>query len=276
MDIVVTQTLKEQIIYLSGKRTMLKESLDGITSIAVGSSHGDFGFNPAYCPGAFNLCSRSQDLKHSFHLYKKISQASNRIKNIIVFYSIFSPGNIMELSTTEKEICPAINELFQLDIKYDDKIISMLSAGIKGRLDTLDFRLDGYQGFMPSDGKGYFFESYGVKRRVGEHLKCNKNNYADIYLVRILLLAKLLGHNAYIVIPPARSDYRAAVGAPFDHLFRSLLEILNDFPLEHKPSLINLFDSDIFRDEHFGDFDHLLTHGAGVALMSGMINQAIK
>src|SRR3546814_6862555 len=72
-SIEVSPLLRESIALLAAKRAMLAAS-NNITTLVVGSSHGDFGFNPAYCPRSFNLCCRSQDLKHSFHLYRKRSE----------------------------------------------------------------------------------------------------------------------------------------------------------------------------------------------------------
>ena len=34
-----------------------------ISTLAIGSSHADYGFNPEYFPGSFNFCHASQDLK---------------------------------------------------------------------------------------------------------------------------------------------------------------------------------------------------------------------
>jgi hypothetical protein len=79
MEIQITPLLKESIILLGAKRTMLHKEKEGIDTVVVGSSHGDFGFNPSYFPNSFNLC-RSQDLKHSFYLHRHISENYPKVK----------------------------------------------------------------------------------------------------------------------------------------------------------------------------------------------------
>ena len=64
--------LRESILIIGAKRTMLQKAKESIDTLVVGSSHGDFGFNPTYFPNSFNLCCRSQDLKHSYYLYKNL------------------------------------------------------------------------------------------------------------------------------------------------------------------------------------------------------------
>jgi len=93
------------------------------------------------------------------------------------------------------------------------------------------------------------------------------------------MLAKALGQNVYIVIPPVRRDYKAATGRDFNYLFKdliSLLESLNAFHPDLKVKIINGFDDEDFKDEHFGDFDHLLPTGKGAEILTGKINSAIN
>jgi hypothetical protein len=63
---------------------MLQKEKESLDTLVVGSSHGDFGFNPTYYPGSFNLCCRSQDLKHSFFLYKHITLVSQRLEQVLL------------------------------------------------------------------------------------------------------------------------------------------------------------------------------------------------
>jgi len=119
-----------------------------LKTIVMGSSHGDYGFNPHYCELSFNLCCRSQDLKHSFHLYKHVNAIAPNLKNLVLFYSIFSPGNRMENSPGEKDICPAINEIFELGLDYQDEHLATLSDNIRGHLVRFEFDVEGHAGFF--------------------------------------------------------------------------------------------------------------------------------
>lgn len=54
----VSPVLGHEILDLVAKRTSLMVHLDRLRTLVVGSSHGDFGFDPAYVPEAFNLARR--------------------------------------------------------------------------------------------------------------------------------------------------------------------------------------------------------------------------
>lgn len=244
---------------------MLRKEYKNIDTIVVGSSHGDFGFNPAYYKKSFNMCFRSQDLKYSFYLYENIAKKYNKINRVIVFYSLFSPGFLLEKSS-EKYIGLAANNLFNLDIKYEDKILSEVAKIIQGKFDDFDVEIEEVNGFMPWEEKNFIPETYGAKKRALEHLEFNNKDEANIYLKEIILLAKKLGHKVCIVIPPARLDYRAACEANASYLFRSLFEVLKN--VEYDVDVANLFEDNKFSDDDFGDYDHLLPFGKGVEILT--------
>lgn len=269
--------LKSSVILFGAKRKMLRE-LDRVETLVLGSSHGDYGFDPAYFPGSFNLCCRSQDLKHSFHLYRRMCESLQELRNIVVFYSVFSPGNVMERSPGEREICPALNEIFALDITYENDHLAGLAALIKGQLDDVSITLEGRAGFFPSTEKDFIATSYGAERRAADHLKLNRSDEANVYLEQILSMAASRGHRVVIVLPPARKDYQQACGLPIEQLFASLLAVVEGVS-SSLPSLnidiLNAFDDPRYRDEYFGDFDHLLPFGRGVEMLTSDIQRAV-
>lgn len=270
--------LKNSIILLSAKRKMLREMGERLDTLVVGSSHGDFGFDPKYCPGSFNLCCRSQDLKHSYLLYKRMTETVGSIKTLVIFYSVFSPGNFLERSPGEKDISLALNEIFGLGIQYEDPYLCDVASQLKGRLADVSIDLDGHAGFLPTTEKGFFPESYGPLQRASDHLKLNRDTSANVYLMNMLLLAQALGHKVVIVIPPVREDYKAACSGGFDYLFEDLLlivEMLKHLTPVIDAQLLNCFESDEFDNACFGDFDHLLPLGKGVEKLSSKIYDAI-
>ena len=107
-------------------------------------------------------------------------------------------------------------------------------------------------------------------------MKLNKKEDANLYLIRILLLAKYLNHKVCITVPPVRSDYKIATGMKFNMLFKSLLEILNNFHINFHVDLINAYDNDFFIDDYFGDYDHLLPLGKGTEFLSDLIYKNFK
>ncbi|OWY36749.1 hypothetical protein [Herbaspirillum aquaticum] len=266
MDIQDSPLLKEALLLLAAKRTMLWREAGNIDTVVVGSSHGEFGFHPGHFPGSFNLCFRSQDLKHSFHLYRHMTLHYPKVRHLIIYYSLFSPGSVLEKSPSEKDISPALNELFHLELNYEDERLIQLASAIRGRLDHLTVELEGVGGFIY--GHGVNPPAISASKRASDHLRLNKPSDAHLYLVRMLLLAKHLGHSVSVVIPPARSDYRAAVGLSSDVLFKGLYEILYDFHLGIPVNVVNCYGREEFQDVHFGDYDHLAHLGEGTALLT--------
>src|SRR5271168_5044707 len=102
--------LPQSIDELLPKRNGLLNNCKSITALAVGSSHGDYGFNPVYAPGAFNFCSTSQDLKHSLYLYEFAAKICPSLQYVIIFYSVFSSGFLLE-QCSEKIRCAAYKEI---------------------------------------------------------------------------------------------------------------------------------------------------------------------
>ncbi|MFC3675005.1 hypothetical protein [Ferrovibrio xuzhouensis] len=175
MEIPLTPNMKNVVVSAGAKRTMLRKEIASTETIAVGSSHGDFGFNPAYCPGAFNLCSRSQDLKYSFHLYQHVARSQPNLEQVVLFYSIFSPGFIWEQVPSENEMCPPLNEIFGLGLTYEDPRLDAISRAVAGKLDTLAVETPGVGGFIGNTTKTFFPETYGAERRAQDHLKYNRS-----------------------------------------------------------------------------------------------------
>lgn len=275
MEIEVSPLLYKSIQALAAKRTMLKRERNVIETIAIGSSHGDFGFDPRYCDNSFNLCYRSLDLKHSFGLYNYACNALPNLKNIIVFYSAFSSGFSLERSIGEKEISVAVSELFELGFAYDDKVLRESADKIKDHFNDYEVDVGGKRGFFTA-GKGFLSESIGVEARSSSHMKYNSNKEFNLYLAKIISLSKKMGHKVYVVIPPVRSDYRKAVGKDFESIFSSLLELKNDFDLGCDFPIINFYSDEGFVDSYFGDFDHLIPSGDGARLLSLVIGNVLK
>jgi len=267
------------IDYLVAKRDMFMRDMKTLSTVVVGSSHGDFGFNPKFCSESFNLCSRSQDFKYSYFLYNRAIINSPNLKNIVVFYSLFSSGNILESSPGEKFLAPLLNEIFELSISYCDPDLVMLSESLHGRLRDLTSDLDGLSGFMPNHEKVFMPADYGVERRVREHMTLNAKEEGNEYLARILLLAAELGHNVVMVIPPVHQQYKAEAGGDTHYLFRGLFELIELMKIlcpTANIQVVNGYDDYDFMPHHFGDFDHLIPEGDGAMILSQKISNAVQ
>ena len=254
---------------------MFQKHINKLDTLVVGSSHGDFVFNPEFFSTSFNACCRSQDLKHSYLLYKQLSKENNNIKNVILFYSIFSSACELEKSPSEKEISLALNEIFHLNIKYQDPHLQHFAQLIQGKLDEVAAEIPGNNGFFPDHGKGFFPEEYTAKRRAEDHLKYNVECLAQIYLEMIIQLAKTQQHKLYILLPPARTDYKQAAGES-SHLFRHLHSTLKELNNPEFIEIINFYDDPKFQDQDFGDFDHLLPKSPGTKHLTEHTKTIIK
>ena len=270
--ISVTPLLKDTIFSLGAKRTSLNNESDELHTVALGSSHGEASFNPKYFPGSFNLCTRSQDLKYSALLHKRIAIAYPRVKNIVLFYSMFSSSWQMEMHPIEKQICPALNELFELGLWFEDELLEKLAGEICGKLDNFTVRLEGcLGGFIPISQPRR--DSDYVRERVKKHQQYNNVNSANKYLSQLLLQAVFHGHNIIIVIPPVRSDFKNLIAHPSSHLFKDLREIVESPLLRNNIKLIDFWGSELFKDSDFDDCDHLECSGDGVKIVTTKIKE---
>lgn len=271
--ILVTPLLQQEINHMVAKRTCLQRHINDLSTLIVGSSHGDCAFNPAFSADSFNLCSSAQDLRHSVALYEKCSELNPRIKNIVLFYSVFSPGHILE-RTADKERCAALKELFQLDLTYTDPVVCQSYNNIKGRLGSYRIEND-VRGFQRSNAAIVSHQDEAtVLARAAGHLKQNQRRTEALHIVRLLLAAQARQQRVFIVVPPGRSDYCAAMGMESDELFDDLRQI-ESMLFGFKVNVINLYGSFLFTDDHFADTDHLLPEGDGTALLTKTIHNHI-
>lgn len=276
MSIPVSELLKLSITLLATKRSMLASTRQDLETIVVGSSHGDYGFDPIFLKNSFNLCCRSQDLKHSFFLYKHVCETAPTIKNLVIFYSLFSSGSLLEKSPSEQDICPALNGLFDLRLHYKNNNLNHLSLNIREQIKGPVTDVEGYRGFFPKAGKGFIADDYGVQLRANEHLKLNASQAALPFLSKMLARAGKHNHKVYIVIPPVREDFKNAVGMTFDQAFKELLKLIEQSKMKERIQVFNFYDDDAFKAAHFGDFDHLHPLGEGTAHLGRSLALAIN
>ncbi len=275
MVMPVTPLLRDWIVLLAAKRTMLNRQRATVRTLVLGSSHADCGFDPRHCPDSFNLACRSQDLKHSCLLYEKIASTCAALQNVVIFYSVFSASNIMERVPGEKHICPAINEIFDLGLEYPDDEVRQLSAQIRGRLNALEVERPGFSGFLPDDCTPRMPTTESVADQARVHVDFSRREEGHLYLMRLLLLARQRKHRVVLVVSPARSDYVRAVGPEARRIVRHLSALLFRDPHGCDVQLINAFDSGEFEDVHFSDSNHLDVRTEGPRLLTSRIRQAV-
>jgi hypothetical protein len=276
MEIHVHPTLYATLKNAGSKRPMLRACEDQMSTLVLGSSHGDYGFDPQYFPGSFNLCSASQDLRHAHLIYRGLAARCTNLRNLVLYYSVFSSGWNLARNPGEKYASAGLNELFGLGFDYEDAELQAEFLKIKGRLASVNFESAGYSGFITEADRFFFSDDYGAKRRAEDHLRWARLSAENFHLIKLILLAKRCNHKLCIVVPPVRADYREALGARFETIFQPLLEILSDYDFGVDIQLLNAFDCEGFDASVFGDFDHLLPLGRGTALLTTMVRAAVE
>lgn len=264
----MTSPVVSELLELLAKRAALLNRRNDIHTLVVGSSHGDYAFNPAFMPGSFNFCMPSQDLRHSLYLYSWLAQVCSQARNVILFYSVFSNG--MDLSLTgEKWKCAAYKEAFSLKLQYGEEIERTFEV-IQGLSNIIGIADGGHFGFIRPGRSWFYPETYGAERRALDHLRYNLRGGQQPNLKTFLELAKHHGHAVTIVISPARRDYIRCLRHDNRTLFRDLYGILagDNLPVCR---IIDCLGAPQFTDAMFGDYDHLLPLGDGPALMAGTI-----
>ena len=228
---------------------------DRMETLVIGSSHGHHGYRAQENLYEINACETSQDLYYSYELYKKYSDAA-RLKNIVLFYSVFSPGHILEL--TERNRCDSYKFIYGIPYRF---LGICEKKGLKEAFSVLIERMKNhpdfhYVGNLPdniSDMPPLFTDA---ERRAKDHLKSNKRNENQtVYVEKAIKLSCERGHRLYIVIPPARSDYRNCL-PPFEELFAELLKLKNQV------KILSFFEDEHFSDSDFWDTDHLNKQGS--------------
>ncbi len=277
----ISRAVIESILHVGAKRVMLEQARDTLETIVLGASQGDQAFDPAHLPHSFNLCFRSLDLKHSYYLYQRAIEMCPNLKNIVMFYSVSSPGHMLEFSPGESDIGAVLSALFDLGVEYQSDHLNQLTQALtqqlrEGLAEALIREaagLDGRAGSLPAHEDPA--DAAEFKRRMLSHIKSNYEAGADYYLLKILALANRLGHGVVLVIPPATSVYRNTLNIRSSTLFRELIEVVGLFPWSVPIQVINAYDDEAYEDSFFVDSDHLDAGGEGTRRLSRAIAEKV-
>lgn len=221
-------------------------------NLILGSSHGRDGFIPG--KNDFNLSNSSLDLYRIWNLYKYVVEHGlNKIKKVIIFWSVFHPGLQLE-KTKEFKKCIPYKALFNIDYAcgfkpYDKYAIKRIKKQLNKTNCPNDYR-----------GKSGYDKNHidPADILVSQHLKNTMRNNNQIqYLDNIVKLARKQKHAVYIVLPPYRSDYLKYL--PDDKIiYRELFDFLNE---NTDVKLLNLQRDNDFTDSDFDSPDHCNENG---------------
>lgn len=279
MKIEFIQNIIDKLrVKVFGLKPMLKKSVGiksmrNIETLAIGSSHMEWGFIPR--EREFNLGSPSLDLYYSYSLYKLY--ASKDVKNIFVTFSVFSPNDIL-IKSGLAEICTSLKLLHGID--YQDSTIAeqkglyklekSYSKKISKRKSKLNLP-DNYRGEADYSCTNVTRNADKFHKRALAHFKINqkKSNQMD-YCIKLLEETKENEQKFYFVLPPMHQLYKEVLPNS-NIIFERLYKICHEYS---HVKILNLYDSKEFEDSDFMDADHL--NYSGATKMSTIMHEAIE
>lgn len=224
-----------------------------IEVLALGSSHGAYGFDSIMFPEAFNGCSTSQDLYYSYQLYNFYQKNCLNLKRVFLFFSVFSFGYELQKSR-DAMLCAGFNYFYKIPYKHpcDEDLRAAFKAF---RSQASKVRTQGCRwpnGYYRRDE--FFSGTTTVESRVEPHLRENlRKNDQISFLLNLQTAVAKNKQELFLVLSPARKDYKEKL-PPSNELFGRLL----DFEIDN---IVNMYDVH-FESKYFGDFDHLNCDGA--------------
>ena len=274
----IIDDLRGKILYFNGLMSIynIYKIFNGYSTLAIGSSH----IAALYIPNedGINMAGSSQDLYYSYELYKLINQKNKDLKNVILSFSVFSPGHCI-IKTSENKLAVMYKLLFGIDYQYKEvadkenlyKYEKQYKKKIEEHLKKGGFSKT-FRGGMPET----YFDTTNInpeiaRKRALKHLRNNKREDSQMPILKKLIEdTKNNNQNLFIVIPPSPSEYLAPLPDK-KVLYDELYEMCDGY--DHI-KIVDWHDSELFEHSDFFDECHLNIKGAKKA--SKMIDDIIK
>lgn len=208
-----------------------------------------YAFNPKfYSDKAFNLGGNSQDLAIGIQLYQYAQAHLANLETVFLGISTFTKG--YQLSKTKRSfICDALHYLYGFEFA-DYNFCSVNIRNLK-QLDKVKNTGKIYKGYSFPLAIDPLAEE--VKERCIAHLRENIRKASQLYILENLAQqVKQDGKVLCLGIMPVTNAYKANMPSA-----QTLFHELYEMAAKKNIKLIDLYQSDIFSDEHFYDNDHL-------------------
>lgn len=226
-------------------------------TLVLGSSHAQMGYLAV--KGEFNFGMGAQDLYYVYEIYR---QYGRKMKDIVVFYSVFSSGDLT-IRSQYAYTCVAYKVVFGIDWAdeaearkhYLDSMVWTYRRKMRRWLKRHPLKEDDF-----GNEEDYCAFAAGLaEERAKAHLKrFHRKVDMGVYLDRLVADAKALGQKVWIVIPPASQGYRKVVNA-VDGAFARAWETASRYD---NVTVLDYFNDGDFNDGDFIDCDHLGREGA--------------
>lgn len=246
------------------KNVSLRNKCDRINTLVIGNSHLFYGVIPkVFDIPCFNLSVSSIDLFACWALLKKYGENLKNLKTVITCISVFSPGFDLT-KTTEKWRCFYHKDLLGIPYDIDANNLEYTSWKQEARNRKTD---NDYMGFNDQTG---FFGQWNAKDRYVAHLKHFCRDESQLKYLSLINDWCAENKKRFIcVITPHRADYVAQSS-------QSIIRLLKNYVREYAPyaEFYSFFDDPGFKDDDFGDTDHL--NKIGAEKFSKILNKIIN
>lgn len=209
---------------------------ESINTIVIGSSHTNYGINPAYFNlTTFNFGLTSLDMMGAYYLLNIYAKDLPNLENVIIEMSIFSPGFDL-IKTNEKWRCFYYKQILSIpyDIDANPKILHDWEMQTQTR--KIKNNYFGYE-------RQTWFGNWSAKERYASHLKhCLRKPEPLKYLKLINKWCADNGKRLIIFVPPCRPDYE-------NHISLHVKKLLNCYiyQLMHQmQSIIRFYQINLF------------------------------
>ena len=228
-----------------------------IDTLVLGSSHAQMGW---WAEGKeFNMGMAFEDMYTTYEIYRKWGR---KVRQLVVFYSVFSPGSNNLLSSYSK-MSVGIRAATGIDWPEERPGMYPQLEGAVWKCKSKCRRWLKRHKPIPGDLGNELayppFKTATAAERALAHLKNNKrNSKMDVYLVKLIEEADMAGQKVWIVVPPASNGYREALKDE-----KNMFSGVEAIAREHgNAKLLNHFYDADFADDDFIDWDHLNNQGA--------------
>lgn len=244
------------------KKAWMERYRADVETLVLGSSHALYDYRAE--GSAFNLADISSDFRRAHDLLAYwLDRGLPSLRHVILFYDVFSPGNVLERCSVSFRLIPYRRAYgFRTDACRRD---TTMGVGY-GTLDAVFRRqarrprpcpASDYRGNIDWHLAGGMPDSV-VDSRVAMHLKLNRGDECR-YVAMIHGLLRTRGVRLTIVIPPLRDDYRQRLPVDRAVLTVPLMESVRGLD---GVDIVDLIDNPAFTHSDFVDMDHLNAVGA--------------
>jgi hypothetical protein len=252
------------------------------TTILIGDSHAQYGFNDKVIPGSINLGYRSEKFIWSYRKLQKILESNPQIENIVlsVSYHSFTKGNEVEIIGSERSffynrygrlfnkidysvlLKETLNnkELILNYLKYEfglpvegyKELRQLLMFGLFGRKIRPEF-----WGYYHQDFSNQLSKSKLSKVIERHYLESGRSRIQELYFHKIVQLTLEYGVKLTLVTLPVHTKYLKRV--PLERIQH--LHMLTNWYRNYGVDYLNYSTLKI-GDSFFKDHDHLNDKGA--------------